>query len=117
MYDSGLLTLCQIVEKNQDGGMPTATRKDICTEWFEERTIGITRAYLARGADEQIDMLVRIQDEGVRPTIGMHAVLRSCSLPGEYRITLVQPVLDDFGLKAYDLTLARFEGNYDSETE
>lgn len=114
MYDSGLLTLCQIVETNEDGGMPTQARQDICTEWFEERTIGVTRAYLARGADEQIDALVRIQDEGTRPEIGMHAVLRDCSFPGEYRITLVQAVCDDHGLKAYDLTLEKFGGNYDA---
>lgn len=114
ILDSGTIKLCTAADDNDGGGlMPSEKLTVVSEQYFGEQTIGITRAYPSKGADEQIDMVVRIQDEGVRPQIGMVAVVEDSNDDGQYRVTLVQPKLDEDGLWIYDLTLRRVNRNYD----
>lgn len=118
LMDSGVLTLCNLVNTAEAGDMPSYKLSPVIAEYFGERTIGINRAYLAKGADEQIDMLVRIWDEGTRPKIGQYAVLteyryQENEAGDQFRITLVQPVTDEDGLRVFDLTLERLVDNYE----
>lgn len=120
ILDDGLVTFCNLVNTAGNGSMPAYTLEEVQTQYFGERSIGINRAYLAMGADSRIDALIRIHDENFRPRIGMYAVLKNYSgqendAGDQYRITLVQPVLDDNSLRAYDVTLERLEDNYNVE--
>lgn len=118
ILDSGLITLCRLETTTENGAMPKYRLAPVQTQNFGELSVGVTRAYLAKGADAQIDMLVRIYNEGVRPLPTMYAILsyydgQENEQGDQYQITLVQPHLDDDGLKVYDLTLRRLEENYD----
>lgn len=116
ILDSGTIKLCRVVDEDDGKGMMPKGRLSVISEqYFGEQTIGITRAYLSKGADEQIDMVARIMDEGVRPQIGMVAVADMDNDERQYQITLVQPKTDEDGLRVYDITLRRVNRNYDIE--
>lgn len=120
LLDSGTITICSLVNNALPGDMAKYTLNELITQSYDERQIGINRAYLARGADMQVDMVVRIWDEGVRPRIGYYAVLKDYKWQDDpegdqFRIDLVQPTLNDDGLQVFDLTLSRLEKNYDSD--
>lgn len=136
MYDSGTLKVCNLIDIAENGSMPKEILCPINKYWFEMRTIGINRRYLARGVNENIDLLVRIPSDN-KIEIGQYAVLGNGD---QYRITNVshgheQPyftrmVKKDFyqGYKTVyiteldytELTLAKIENYYevdnDSET-
>lgn len=119
LKDDGIVTVCNLINTSSSGMMPVYELDELYTQCYEERSISMNRAYLARGVDEQIDMVIRIDSDGQRPKIGQYALLQYYDGQEEeqgdqYRITLVQPVSDDHGLKAYDLTLSRLEKNYDA---
>lgn len=113
----GMVTLCTLENTASNGDMPVEKLIPQWQQFFGERTLGINRAYLAKGVDERIDMVIRIHDEGHRPNADMFAILTDYAEQEEtdgdqFRISLVQKIIDDDGLKAYDLTLTRLEKNY-----
>lgn len=109
MKNSGILTIYSLTNVANPGAMPVEKLVEICTAYYEERTIGITRAYAAMGADQQIDMLVRCLNT---PTLSPAAeyVIPEDGL--QYRVTLKQKIDAD----TYDLTLVRLEDNYNVQT-
>lgn len=118
LLDSGLVSICELKNTADNGDMPVEELVELCKQYFGERSIGLTRSYLAKGADEQVDMVIRIYHEGVRPRIGNYAILTNYdsqenSNGDQYQINLVQPTTDDDGLKCYDLTLQRIEEYFD----
>lgn len=120
LLDSGTVTLCKLVNYALPGDMAKYKLKKIISQNYDERQIGLNRAYLARGADMQVDMVIRIWDEGVRPRIGYYAVLTDYKWQDDpegdqFRIDLVQPTLNEDGLQVFDLTLYRLEKNYDAD--
>lgn len=119
LLDSGTVTLCKLVNYALPGDMATYKLKKIISQNYDERQIGLNRAYLARGADMQVDMVIRIWDEGVRPSIGYYAILTDYKWQDnpcgdQFRIDLVQPTINEDGLQVFDLTLSRLENNYDA---
>lgn len=117
-YGDGLVTVCDLTNTSADGDMPVYSLESICTQYFEERVISLTRSYLARGVDERVDMVIRIAAEECRPRIGQIAVLtyyegQDNPDGDQFRIDMVQAIKNDDGLRAYDLTLYRLEENYD----
>lgn len=122
MLDNGILILCSLENVSEAGYMPQEKLIEKHRGFFEEQSIGLTRSYLAKGADEQVDMVVRIWNEGVRPRISDYAVLQNYDSQenekgDQYRITLVQPTTNEDGLKCFDLTLERLGDNYDVNFE
>lgn len=119
LLDAGVLTLCNLTNTAALGDMASYKLVPVISQFFGERQIGINRAYLAKGADEQVDLLARIWDEGVRPKIGQYAVItkyRYQENPNgdQYRITLVQPTVNEDGLRVFDLQLERLVDNYEA---
>lgn len=105
--DDGILFICRLDNLAEDGDMPCEKLAKINRHWYEERVIGMNRQYLAKGVNEQIDLLVRIHhDRNVR--IGMFAVLGNGE---QFRITNVSHITD--GLRYTDLTLERLDEFYD----
>lgn len=109
MIYEGLLTVYNLQNIAPKGLMPQEKLVELCEEYYEERTIGVTRQYAAMGADRRIDLLLRIwrnsqvfPNQYVIPDDGM-----------QYRIDFVQHTKDEDGLPVSDLTLVRLEENYD----
>lgn len=114
MLDSGLCFICALENAARPGFMPVE-RLDIKTRgFFEERIVGYNRLYAALGANEQIDLVIRMWRDPLA-RIGMYAVLSESENDGQYRITNIQHLLNDDGLKVMDLTLVRLEDFYDVE--
>lgn len=126
MRDDGVLYICDLINVSDNGNMPHELLNRVSKHWFDLRTIGVGRAYLAKGVNEQIDMLVRI-DMNPNIRIGQYAVLGNGD---QYRITNVTSGEEVFertkqvnslyyrqpkivGLKYTELTLERLDHNYD----
>lgn len=88
--------------------MPSEKLVKICDAYYIERTIGVTRAYAALSANQQIDMLVRCFNTALTAD-AEYAVLEDGN---QYRISLKQVVGNDV-----DLTLVRLEDYYDVNAE
>lgn len=113
LLDSGTLTICKIGYADDSGKTPKGKLFPLREHYYGERTVGYGRQYAAKGANEQVDMLVRIwQDRGAR--IGMYAVLENGE---QYRIDNVQQLKDDDGLAVTDLTMRRLDDLYDIAAE
>ena len=123
MRDAGIATIYTLTNTAEEGDKPLyklTPATDIAGNelkyQFEERIVGFTRQYEAMGVNERIDMLIRIWRCPVR--IGMYVVLtdyegQENEAGDQYRISNVQNLLDDNGLKVTDLTLYRLDNNYE----
>lgn len=126
MFDSGVLYVCDLVDTAEKGDAPKQKLKRKNKFWFERRYVGVTRQYLAKGVQEQIDLLVRIHDfQNV--SIGQYVVLGNGD---QYRVTMVNQGNEMMeytrmvnqkyyktarivGLNYTELTLQRMVTNYD----
>lgn len=111
IYDSGVLTVCALKNTAEAGEMPVEKLIPIKKFWYGERTVGFNRFYAAQGANQQIDLLVRIPSCR-RIRAGMYAVLGNGS---QYRIDYIAQGGDEDELRWTDLTLSKLERNYDLE--
>lgn len=109
MKDGGILYICELLNIADNGEMPVQMLIKKQRHWFEQRVIGLSRQYQAKGVNEQVDMVVRIHYDN-RIRIGEFAMLGDGS---QYRIDNVTPVYDDDGLRLTELTLSRLERFYD----
>lgn len=110
ILDSGILWTCNLDNRAEDGLMPAMTLQKVRRHWFGFRTVGYNRQYMAKGVNEQVDLLVRINYD---PTvqIGMYALLGNGE---QYRIQNVSMIVDnETNLRFTDLTLQRLERYYD----
>ena len=108
MRDAGLLTIYRLANVAESGMMPTEKLVRICQAYYDERTIGVTRAYAALGAKQQIDKLV-IAYNTTLPADAEYAILEDGD---QYRINLKQVEGD-----GVVLTLKRLEDLYDVSPE
>lgn len=109
MIYEGFLTVYRLENIAQKGRMPSEKLVKLCDEYYQERTVGVTRYYAALGADRRISGVVRIW---LNPEVcaDQYVVLEDGA---QYRIDLVQKTTDDDGLAVMDLTLVKLENNYD----
>lgn len=108
---AGKVTICDLVNTADAGAMPVEKLSPVTAALFEERAVGYNRFYAAQGVNQQIDLLIRVWRMAVQ--IGQYAVLEMSENNGQYRITNVQNLMNDDGLKVTDLTLSRLDSNYD----
>lgn len=107
--DGGVVYVCNLIDTAADGDMPKRVLQRKGKFWYEDRVVGYGRYYAALGANEMVDMLVRIAySKAVR--IGMYAVLGNGD---QFRISNVQVLKDEDDLRCIDLTLTRLEQNYE----
>lgn len=104
MRDAGMLSVYYLSNIATPGQMPKEDLVKICDAYYIEQTVGVTRAYAALSANQQIDMLVRIFNTEL-PTNAEYVVLEDGN---QYRISLKQKRGDNI-----DLTLVRLEDYYD----
>lgn len=108
MRDAGLLNIYRLDNVALSGRMPAEKLVRICQAYYDERTIGVTRAYAALGAKQQIDKLV-VAYNTTLPADAEYAILEDGD---QYRISLKQVEGDDVVL-----TLERLEDLYDVNPE
>lgn len=109
MIFQGRLTLYRLHDTAPKGMMPHEQLVQLSEEYYEERTVGVTRYYAAQGANNRVDALVRIWRLDTVQT-NDYAVLEDGN---QYRIDFIQHTLDEDGLAVSDLTLVRLEDFYD----
>ena len=110
MRDAGILTLYNLTSTTTSGDMPIEKLEALGTAYYAEKTVGYNRIYAARGADEQIDMVVRCYNTDV-PYSAKYVVLEDGN---QYQISVKQKIVDE---DATDLTLVRLEEYFDVASE
>lgn len=126
MKDAGIVTICKLTNTAASGLMPKEElvpleyEGEVLTWRFEDRFIGYSRQYEAKGVGERIDKLIRIWN-APQVRIGYYAVLtdyegQENESGDQYRIDNVQPQIDENGLKVTDITLYRLDELYDIAT-
>lgn len=111
MFDSGLLTICDLQQVAVNGGMPTKSLVEKGRAFYGNRTISVSRMYQAMGADRQIDKLVRVPfDTDVLPDD--YIVFEDDT---QFRVDAVTDVIVRRDLRAVELTLIKLGENYDVE--
>ena len=111
----GIVYLATLTNTADAGDMPKDRLQYVGRFWYEERMIGLQRQYAARGAREQIDMVIRIREIKHTARIGLYAVLGNGD---QFRILNVSRGFDDeHGLKFTELTLERLDRLYDINQE
>lgn len=108
MRDAGLLKIYTLTNVAEAGRMPTEKLVKVCEAFYDERTVGVTRAYAALGAKQQIDKLV-VAYNATLPAEAEYVILEDGN---QYRISLKQLEGDNVLL-----TLERLEDFYDVDAE
>ncbi|MBR3361218.1 MAG: hypothetical protein IKG39_07755 [Lachnospiraceae bacterium] len=104
MDQVGILTMYKLQNIAEPGLRPKEKLVELCKAYYNERTVGVTRAYAAMSANQRIDMLVRCSKTEV-PIDAEYVILEDGL---QYRISLKQK----HGLDC-DLTLVRQEAMLD----
>lgn len=114
MIFEGFLRVYKLSNVAKKGEMPKNRLILKSEHYYGDRMIGYSRQYTAMGADQRVDKLVRIwRDETIR--VQDYVITED---DGEqYRIDMVQHLLDEDNLKVTDLTLYRLEDNYEIYSE
>ena len=116
MMDDGIVTICELEDTAEPGDMARYKLVEVCRAYFMNRTMSYRRSYAARGANEQIDLLIRVwRDSQIR--MGQYAVLSDSTDDGQYQVTLIQHTVDADNLQVSDLTLRRLDQLYEVATE
>lgn len=112
MFDSGICTICDKTETSVAGLMPKEMLvPKVNNVYFGVRSISYTRMYEARGADSQIDKLIRVpEDVPVAPDD--YVVIGS----DQYRVDIVSDVIVRRSTRARELSLIKLEDYYDVAT-
>lgn len=109
--DSGTLVIKRPTVATPDGGMPSVTYQDVFAGYYGSRTVGYNRYFTALAADDQIDLLVRIQRfVASNADLAVLTPAGADGTGGTYNIVQVQHLEDDDGLPVTDLSLQRTEG-------
>ena len=103
MHDAGILKIYTLTNTAAAGLMPKETLVEVADAYYDTQQIGVTRAYAAMGAKQQIDYVVLAYNVTI-PTAAEYVILEDGL---QYRISLKQPEGDNVRL-----TLVRLEELY-----
>lgn len=106
----GKLYLCHLVNVSDPGRMPHEALSIVTDAYYEKRQVGVTRMYAAAGANQQIDLLVRVFNSEYADDNALYVVFMVNNEPVQYRVEQSQEIIEE---SAVDLTLVRLENYYD----
>ena len=106
MRDEGLLTFYELENTAEEGLKPQEKLVKIGEAYYAQKTIGYNRRYAAKGANCEIDKLVRAYNTDI-PEEGMYVILEDGK---KYQIDSMTEITDE---DATDLTLVRVEDYYE----
>ena len=108
-YDDGILKVCEIVNTAENGSKPVYSLSETARYYFGFDIVGFNRYYTALSAKVQIAHVVNIPGWDVISPLSV-IVLEDGT---QYRLSQVQPMLDDSGLRMTKLSLERITENYE----
>lgn len=110
ILDNGILYVCNLTNTAPNGHMPVEKLVKFRKHWFQERTVGLNRQYLARGVNERVDLYVYIhEDRKVRA--GQYAIIGNGE---QFRINSVHHVIEEnTNLRYTTMEMQRLDTNYD----
>ena len=116
-FDDGILGIYQLTDQSSPGKMPIEGLSFLEKFYFGYETLGINRYYTAMQANQQIESVVSIPGWQEIPANVSIAVLAKedgtlDSDCRQYRIVMVQPTMDESGLRITRLSLERIGENY-----
>lgn len=107
-FDDGILTIYAVENMADPGNKPIYGLKEKSKHYFGYQTKGVMRYYEAKKADSIIESVVNIP--------GWHDILATdiCIIENgvQYRLSMVQPTLDENNLRVTNLSLERIDENY-----
>lgn len=107
-FDDGILAIYSVENIAQPGKKPVYGLVEKSKHYFGYQTLGITRYYEAKKADSIIEAVVRIPD--------WNNILATdiCILENDvqYRLSMVQPTMDENNLRITILSLERYGEQY-----
>lgn len=106
MRDGGRVKLCALEDVAQPGLMPSEKLVVKCRPFFAYRTMATTRRFVAEGADQQFDFVIRCFGLTFPPEGAKYAVMPDGS---QYRVNF-NSIFDE---DALDCMLTRLEDYYD----
>jgi hypothetical protein len=108
-FDEGILTIYSLINTAQPGNKPKVELVQKVRCWYNYDNLGYGRYYTALQAQQKLEAVVNIP--------GWEEVEAEdiCELENgkQYRIRMVQPTWDKFGLQITKLSLERWDGLYD----
>lgn len=112
LLDAGMVTVWAGENVAALGCLPKIqyTNK-IFESYYGEKTVGVTRHYIAKAHNDKVDMLIQIQRSNKISTTHLCYVVPVSDAEGQswYKILQVQQVLDEDGLPMTELALQRIE--------
>lgn len=107
--DDGIIKIYGLVDTAYNGEKPDLKLSDTCTlHAFSYETVGFHRFYTAMEAKQRVDDVVRIyQDRMIRADQDIAEMEDGT----QFKIILVQHMLDEDGLRITKLTLERMEND------
>lgn len=108
-YDDGLLTVYTVTNSAQAGKKPVCALTVKGRHYYSIDSLGYNRFYTAMQAKEQISALVSIpghEDVDFDDIVILDDGIK------QYKVSLVQKLWDNDGIKTTKLTLSRLEENY-----
>ena len=107
-FDDGIVSICKVENLKSPGEIPKKGIKSIEEFHFSEESLGITRYYEAIKAGQSIDRVIAIYRYPV--STNQVAVFEDGS---QYIIRMVQPGVDEDGIKITKLSLERNGEDYE----
>ena len=108
-FDDGILTICETVQVAGNGLKPRLKLSERESFYFGYDVLGINRYYTALRANVQIDAVVNIP--------GWHEIdSRNIAVledGRQFRLSLIQPQLDEDGLRITKLSITRITEHYE----
>ena len=108
-FDDGIVTIYMLTEVKQPGKKPKTELVKVEDYCFGYDTLGINRYYTALQANQQIESVINIPDWN---TIDASKCIAALEDGRQYRIQMVQPMLDEDGLRITKLSLERLGEDY-----
>lgn len=106
----GYCEICTVTNTAAPGDLPVEKLVVVDTAYYEKRTVGYNRMYAAMGANQSIDLLIRVFNT-VPPTANKELyVVFPDDGSVQYRVSMMQEIVDQ---EALDLTLERSEDLYE----
>lgn len=114
--DSGVAVIKRMVLYTPDGGMPSGEYTQVFKGYYGNRMVGYNRYFTAKAADDQVDLLVRIQrfPASVEDIVELTPYFTD-GTGGTFRVVQVQHLSDEDELPVTDLSLQRTEGVHEPE--
>lgn len=112
ILDSGTMYICTLRNIAENGRMPEQVLFPINKHWYQERTIGMSRQYMAQGVNERVDLLAYVHfDQNIRA--GMYCVLGDRMTGEQLIIRQVSHVIEEnTNLKYTSLSCQKLDNNF-----